>query len=173
MSVKEQNLAPENLTSNPRATLGAWNKYHKVVESAITSPENPVKITPQSVTTGTFVTRLRDAIRGCIAFSYPLLSDQYSHEDLKEWFIRMTFWFSNEHVFIGNRKKNDQPVVARVEKAGFHFESLTTAEIYAFQVLLSSGRLKGPVEVDVAPTLEPCEIVNVQILHRDKGFIIL
>lgn len=171
-AAKLDRLAPEDLKGNSRATLGAWLKYEPIVKAAYANHPKSFTYQPTSMAASTVATRLRDAIRGAIAFDYP---SEISNLDLRRWYAEVVIKHTDDQVFIG---PVDQVVSAvhgfAVSKDPFIFEHLTLDELIAFTILLSSGRVVGPVcithppDISMLPTRD-----NVEVIPRADGSLLL
>lgn len=171
---KLSRISPSDLSSNPRATLRAWQRYEPIVLAAVAKHPSPFTFTPDSLEPSTFVSRIRDAIRGKIAFDYP---SSLSVETVSSWFDEVIFKIINKSVYIGPKEAlKTSPLLAAVEKStDLTFSTLSFDEIAAFALLLSNGRLSGPIVITSPPkevSLLP-SYPNFQPLPRPDGSLVL
>src|SRR5215468_1793852 len=96
---KLDRIDPQRLASNPRATLQSWLKYRDVVLSAIRQHPKPYIYHPVSMTPSSVASKMRDAIRGKLAFSYP--DPDVTDFDLARWYSEIVIKHDKENVFIG------------------------------------------------------------------------
>jgi hypothetical protein len=131
----------------------------------------PINMAPISV-----VSRARDAMRGCLTFRYPIEHDDISHEDLMRWYSEVIFKFDDEQVYIGTSEKVNSVLTGTesVSDSTLRFTTLELEDITAFEVLLSRGRLVGPIMIQRPPdlTLLPTR-ENVERLNRPDGSLVL
>ena len=171
---KLDRIDPNHLAGNPRATLSAWLAYEQLVLAAYKMFPKAYVWRPTNKTPSTVSTRLRDAIRGKIAFDYP---SEISTPQLANWYSQIVIKYTKEHVYIGP-PEGVQSVLegSSVTKnsAGFVYPELSFEEVAAFQLLISNGRLADPVTVIRPPdlTLLPPR-VNVEVLNRPDGSIVM
>lgn len=171
---KLDNIDPTKLSSNPRATLSAWEKYRGLVEAAYSISPRVHAFKPNNLSPATVASRVRDAIRGAIAFDYPCCMGR---EGLLRWYADVIVKHDLEYVYIGpetpvsEELRGDTPVS---DSSILSFVSLTFEEVVAFTILLASGRIKGPVIINHPPDLSllpPRD--NVEIMVKPDGKVIL
>lgn len=168
---KLDRLDPETLKDNPRATHAQWQRFEAIVKSARmafpTSWEYPI----HGLTPNTAASRLRDAIRGAIAFNYTT----NTHE-LLEWYKKIHITHSSTHLII---RPTDMPKTSPAVQAvlsdefPFSFDTLDQTEYDAFGTLLNSGRIIGPVHMKHAPAMLQRGWMNVEVIPRPDGSLIL
>lgn len=163
------------LAQNPRASLISWERYAPVVRRAFESYPEPCVLDPLTIQPNTFESRIRDAIRGAIAFDYP--RDFAYGTKLAEWWkmvvVRQTI--VPPRVIIA-RKENKQlpPIEVKEKTQGLEFTELTLEEWRAFILLVNNGRLQGPITVRSKPNTTTIQLPpNVQLLPRPDGSIII
>jgi hypothetical protein len=175
VSNKLERLDPKLLVSNPRATLKAWRKYESIVIAAFRSHPKTYIFKPSALSPATVCTRVREAVRGKLCFDY---ESEVSTQDLLRWFSETVFKYDSTNVYIGPLSDVQETISGESPSTGpkvpFSFTTLSFEEITAFTLLLSTGKLIGPVAIKSPPdmTLLPLR-QNVQILSRPDGSIIL
>lgn len=169
-------LDPVDLSSNPRATLQAWLNYQSVILQAVSRHPLPFTFAPQNKSPQTVVSRLRDAVRGCLAFGYDISDTAVTQESLLRWYAEVVFKFDKDLVIIGppERLRDRLHINEQTHDSRYHYPFLTFEEIAAFQLLLSTGKISGPVIIDTAPdmTLLPSRD-NVEMTLNDKKQLVL
>lgn len=156
------------LASNPRASLSSWCRYAHFVRAAIRCSPHPYVFTPTSFSPATVISQIRDAIRGCIAFGYEPDVDAIS-----SWWSKTVARKDGDKVVLGPQVKQDRKAEARDESLdGMTFTELTLEEVHAFMLLISHGRLSGPVLV-LHPRLIPESIPNCEVIVEKDGRMIL
>lgn len=175
--MKLDRIDPIVLASNPRATLDSWKRYEPIVLAAMSQHPRTYSYHPTSLAPTTVCTRLRDAIRGKIAFDYP---SEKTATEVAEWYSQIVVKNNNENVFLGPQEK----VLSELQgiplggppsaPSIYAYSSLSFEEISAFTLLLSANRITGPVTIAQPPdlTLLP-ERPNVEMLSRPDGSLIL
>lgn len=139
---KLNRLEAERLSTNPRATLSAWQRYEPIVLKAFAHAPMTFAYVPTSMSPATVASRLRDAIRGALAFAYPAKLD---HEVLSSWWSTTIVRHNKTHVYIGPKEKTESEPLEVEQATPFTFASLTLDELNAFTLLLGNGRIVGPV----------------------------
>lgn len=177
---KLDRLDPEALLGNPRATLPAWKKYETLAMLAFKMHPQTYSWEPSNMAPSTVCTRLRDAVRGCLAFRHPI-SEIYevTHEELARWFGEVVFKYDNDHVHVGM----PQAVIHEIEghagqrdtpESNLVFPSLDFEELNAFVLLISKGRLHGPILVEKPPDITLLgERPNVELMSRKDGSLLI
>ncbi len=174
--MKTDRLDPTTLAGNPRATLNQWKRYENYVMAAFKMHPRPYILEPTSMTAGTFVSRIRDAVRGCLAFGYDCAVPL---EDLLRWYSEVIFKPNGAFVYIGPPQEvseaiQGKPISSSDVTSGYSFPVLTFEEVAAFSVLLSAGRLNGPVLITQPPDLSLLpDYPNVEKIARPDGSVIL
>lgn len=172
---KLDRIDPTALQHNPRASLLSWCRYEKVTIAAFRQHPKPYIFQPSSLAPCTVASRIRDAIRGAIAFSYPIDSGAISTATLSKWWDDVVVKSAGEHVIIGPTKEVMAELqVSREDKRNLSFHDASLDEIIAFSVLLSSGKLTGPVTIFQPPdTSQLPPRANVEVLQRVDGSLVL
>lgn len=174
MKKKLDRLDPKLLSTNPRATLSAWLKYKETVLAAYRQYPKNFVYRPINMSSASVCSKLRDAIRGQLAFGY---TDDISNDDLSKWFSEVVFKNDNEYVYIGLPNEVKTALVGKQESHNdtkLFFPELSFEEVAAFSLLISGGRLIGPVIVKSPPdiTLLPPR-PNVEMMERPDGSLVL
>lgn len=170
---KDQRLDPARLRDNPRATIAAWQRFESVVRAARQRFPSPYIYSPSNIQPTTAATRLRDAIRGAIAFNY--LDDLDATASLREWYNSVEIRNTTTSVTIGPRTRDAVPLEG-VEStpSGYSYASLSHEETAAFCTLLNTGKLLGPVTIGSPPNTDLLSSYpNVQFLPRPDGSLVL
>lgn len=170
---KLDSLDPNELAHNPRCTLAAWKKYENIVVCAYKQHPKAYLFRPSHVATSTVASRIRDAIRGALAFGYDC---DVPAIDLLRWWGEVIVKFDKEQVYIGPKKTLAESPLEHTsgKENGFSYDSLTFAEATAFCILLNTGRLIGPVNIKNPPSgLDLLEYENVQAIDGKPGVILL
>lgn len=172
MPAKLDRLDPALLAHNPRATLRAWKEYEHIVLAAHKHHPQVFVYEPPGKTPATVASRLRDAIRGAIAFGY---CDSLAPEALLAWYGETTITHNSFSVRIGPRGSDEVvPLTpAQDREVGLEFTSLTLSELNAFVLLLGNGRIQGPVIVHKYDTTGMLEHANVEKMYRPNGTLVL
>jgi hypothetical protein len=171
---KLNHLRPSTLSSNPRASLTSYLRFRDTIEAAAGSHPLPHVCIPSSLAPSTFISRIRDAVSGLLAFDYPCSVDK----------DRLSLWWSE--VVVAPDPTNPKAVIigpktSVVEKATasvpipdgmLSFVSLEPDEFAAFCLLLSRGRIQGPVHIKNAGYTYATS-PNVEVLSRPDGSIVL
>lgn len=171
---KLDRIDPAQLAHNPRATVTQWLRFQPVVVAAFRQHPRPFTYVPKSMSPATVASRMRDAIRGAICFSYP---SDIPITDLAQWWEHSSIRHTTKEVVIGPITSDVLPALECLNTpspTGFHFDSLSFEELVAFSLLLDSGRIVGPVVVDSPPDislLPPRN--NVEVLHRGTQLVLL
>lgn len=175
MSSKLERLDPKVLACNPRCRLDAWRKYEPVVLAAYAKHPMTYSYTPGNMAVSTVVSRIRDAIRGCIAFKHPT---SVSHDLLAAWWDEIVIKHDDTTVHIGP----EVAVVSTLEghtptkDSDFTFDSLSLEEVAAFTILLSTNRLRGPIIVRQPPNISLLlqnERPNVELMLQSDGQLVI
>lgn len=170
---KLSSIDSSTLASNPRATLSSWLRYEPIAKAAFLSHPIPYVYTPTSLSPSSVCSKLRDAVRGAIAFSYPGFCETPA---LARWWSEVVVSHDREKVFIGPPQRSLPAIDGSVHNDwAFCFDRLSEAEFSAFELLLNSGRIKGPVMIHhplASFSLLPlCD--NVERIHRADGKLVL
>lgn len=174
---KLDRLDPNSLRHNPRCTLDAWEKYRPWVLSAYRMHPRPYIFSPSNISAITVCSRIRDAIRGALAFGYDIDSG-ISHEDLFRWWGEVIVRAVNAEIHIGPKARVVDAISATdnvfTPPFSFNFPTLSLEEVIAFTVLLSTQRITGPVVIQQPPDLSLLPPRNnVETLSRPDGSLIL
>lgn len=171
---KLDNIDPNRLKANPRATLQSWLKYRDVVLSAMRQHPKPFIYTPINMAASSVASKLRDAVRGKLAFNYP--DEQISDLALAKWYSEIIVKHDRENVYIGPPEEIKSSLVGASPntKTELVFPTLSFEEVAAFTLLLSNSRITGPVRVQQPPDLSLLpKRPNVEILNRENGELVL
>lgn len=170
---KLDRIDPKILATNPRASLAAWLKYEPVVTAAFNQHPRPYAYKPLNMSPSSVCSKMRDAVRGRLAFSYP---STVSDHDLARWYEEVVFKHDKECVYIGPPEEVKTQLIGTVPESptSLVFPTLSFEELAAFTLLLSNGRIVGPVRVKQPPdtTLLP-KRPNVELMTRDDGSLVL
>jgi hypothetical protein len=172
---KLDRLDPALLAANPRANVAAWMKYESIVLAAYRQHPKPYIFRPTSMAAVTVCSRLRDAIRGKLAFDYP---SEISAEELAVWYGQVVIKSDTEQVLIGPMEEVKASVqgtaVGTTKPTDMVFQELSFEEITAFTLLLSTGRVVGPVLVQKPPDISLLPVrPNVELMNRPDGSLVL
>ena len=165
------NLDQDNLRGNPRATLASWLRYESIVISAYRQHPTPFRYQPTNMAASTVCSRIRDAIRGKLAFNYPCVIDS---EALRTWYASVIVRYSENQVYIGVPGQYLAPltgiITGKPTESTHLYSSLSLEEVIAFTILISSGRILGPVVIQHPPdiSLVP-DRPNVDLIPRPDG----
>lgn len=172
---KLDNIDPQRLASNPRATLQSWLKYRDVVRTAMLQHPKPYVYTPTSMATSSVASKLRDAVRGKLAFNYP--DPEVNNLDLARWYSEIIV----KHDLAGNVYIGPPEAVKTTlegsspsNRAELTYPTLAFEEVSAFVILLSGGRLSGPIKIMQPPDISILpRLPNVEILTKPDGSLVL
>lgn len=171
---KIDRLEPELLSANPRASLSSWLRYADTVQRAFERKPHAYDFEPLNMKPSTVASRIRDAIRGCLAFGYPC--DFASHAELSLWWHEVVVKHTDKKVYIGPQEEVTEALKTRVAgpKTTYTFDNLSFEEVAAFAVLLSSGRIVGPVVITHPPDISLIpERTNLEMMPRPDGSLVL
>lgn len=171
-STKLLRLDPTLLASNPRATLSAWQRYEPLVLAAHSQHPQTFSYECTDMASNTICSRIRDAIRGALAFSYP---STLAHADLLSWYSEVIIRFDATHVHIGPRGPLTPTlsILKPKDSTTLEYARLTNDELHAFALLLSSGRLQGPILCHHPNLTSPLLHPNLEVIHREDGAMVL
>ena len=172
---KLERIDQESLSSNPRANYNSWLKYEPIVRAAFNQHPKTYVYAPASMSPATVASRLRDAIRGFLAFGYTY---DLSAVDIARGYDEIIIKHDRSCVYIG--QPQDVKSVIRGEQrspdssSNLIFTTLSFEEVSAFTLLLSNARILGPIIIKNPPdlTLLP-QRPNVEMLQRPDGSIAL
>lgn len=171
---KLDNIDPQRLAGNPRATPSAWLKYRDVVLMAMRQHPRPYIYTPTNMAASSVASKLRDAVRGKLAFNYP--DAEITDFDLARWYSEIVVKHDRENVYIGPPEEVKTTLIGGSPSSSKElvFPTLSFEEVAAFTILLSNGRLVGPIRVQQPPDLSLLpRRPNVEIINRDNGELVL
>lgn len=177
MASKSDRLDPALLSSNPRATLPMWTRFAPIVEKAMAQHPKPFLYRPSGLAPGTVLIGIRDAIRGAIAFDY--YGDAVRTSALATFFDEVIIKQLGDSIYIGQRNKIPKTVSPLIPADGdtvapLTFPSLSFEEVAAFTLLLSNGRLSGPVRITNPPDLSLLpERTNCEVIPAADGSVTL
>lgn len=162
------------LASNPRATLAAWERYRSLVSSAMRFYPQAYQFAPATLSPTSVVSKMRDAIRGKIAFDFP---GDPETELVRDWYAKVILKVIDGKVFIGPREQAKvRPEVRAKDEGGsmLTFGQLAPDELAALFLLLSRGKLSGPVRLTkIARGSELPDIPNVEAIPQPDGSLLL
>lgn len=167
---KLERLDPYKLADNPRCNLSAWNRYQPYVQNAYRNHPRSFTFKPTSLASATVASRIREAIRGALVFSYPGF---VTTAELARWYSEVVVTHVGDSVTIGPRTAVSEPLKAETPTSGFTYTTLTPAEFNAFVTLLSTGRLLGPVCIRQPDPHMLSSVENVEVIQRPDGSIVL
>lgn len=171
---KLDNIDPQRLANNPRATLQSWLKYRDVVISAMRMHPKAFIYQPANMAASSVASKLRDAVRGKLAFEYP--DPDVTDLALARWYSEIVVKNDKENVFIGPPEavKTTLTGAAPQNDHEMSFPTLSFEEVSAFTLLLSGGRIVGPVRITQPPDLSLLpKRPNVEMLSRPDGSLVL
>ncbi len=171
-TAKLDRIDPVALASNPRASLQSWKRYEAVVVAAYRMHPRTYVFSPASHSPSTVASRLRDAVRGCLAFSY---DSPISPADLARWYSEIIVKHTKTEVLVGPPEAVTSEITeSREDARSFSYHSLSLDEIIAFTVLLSHGRFSGPVTIFQPPDISQLPPQpNVEVMKRLDGSLVL
>jgi hypothetical protein len=170
---KLDRLDLQTLSANPRASLSSWRKYEPIVEAAFFQHPKPYIYAPSSLSPYTVSSRIREAIRGKLAFDYPA---KISTLDLSRWYDEIIIKNDAKNVFIGPPEEVQKSIkgTSLSTSPTYSFDSLSFEEISAFSLLLSNGRLTGPVTILQPPDISLLpDRPNVERIEKDGGLMLI
>lgn len=168
---KLDRLDPDTLKDNPRATFSAWTRYTTIVRRARELFPHTYKFQPLGQVPATVASRLRDAIRGAIAFDYT-----EDTPELRKWYEKIIITHTQKELIIRARDAlRISPEVTAVldDKFPFSYDTLDQTEYDSFGNLLNSGRIVGPVHMKHAPQFLQRGWMNVEVIQRPDGSTLL
>jgi hypothetical protein len=171
---KLDNIDPQRLAGNPRATLTSWLKYRDVVIMAMRQHPKPYIYTPTSMAASSVASKLRDAVRGKLAFDYP--DPEVSNLDLARWYSEIVVKHDRENVYIGPPEEVKTTLIGATPNSATEltFPTLSFTEVSAFVILLSGSRLSGPIKIMQPPDISLLpNLPNVEILTKPDGSLVL
>lgn len=175
-TLKIDRIDPTALLHNPRASNAAWIKYEPLILAAVAQHPKPYIFHPTNHTAATVESRLREAIRGKLAFDY---NSTLSTPDLAHWYNQIVIKVDpSGGIYIGPPNKLPNPVEgsgsSEAKPRDMRFDTLSFEEVAAFTLLLSTGKLIGPVIITSPPDLSLLPPrPNVETLSREDGSIVL
>lgn len=173
-NTKLNRIDANSLAANPRATLQAWKQYEPIVIAAMEKHPQPFVYPCSTLRPVTVCSRLRDAIRGKIAFDYPSVLPTL---DVARWFGEVIFKYDIENVYIG-QAENVRDVLpgtgATANQNNLTFSTLSLEELLAFSLLLSTNKIVGPVIVKIPPDISLLpQRDNLEIVKQNDGSLML
>lgn len=171
-SPKLSRISGKNLANNPRASLETWLRFSHIIEEAYAKRPLEHTFKPTILAPSTVVSQIRDSLRGAIAFGYPTTIPA---DELSAFFSAVTITTDGTTVRIGPRPK---PGDIREEStpavpSGFAFTTLAPDELDAFELLLSTGRIQGPVKIKQVLHDLSAARPNVERVFSADGSLIL
>lgn len=173
MKAKLDRIDADQLSTNPRATLNSWLRFEQHVKTAMEKHPLATLITPSNLSPETFVSRCRDAIRGKLAFDYP---STLPNDSIARWYSEVIFKVVLKQVYIGPPAQLSSVALAEPNDkvTSLSFDTLSFDELAAFALLLSKGRIAGPVIILSPPPIETLPVYpNLQTISRPNGSLVL
>lgn len=173
---KLERIDPSLLASNPRASFAAWMKYRDIVEVAYNKHPVPHRFEPANLAAATVTSRIRESVRGAIAFEYPGFC---SPADLTRWWSETVVKQNGKEVIIGPAEQVAEAVKVKQAtpsstSSGYFYDTLDFEQIAAFCCLISGGLIQGPVVVKAPPDLDLLtDRPNVELMKKPDGSIII
>lgn len=166
------------LSGNTRATLSSWLRYKPMVEAAMKLHPRPYIYTCNQLTPASVSSKIRDAIRGAIAFGYEESLSPGFTERLIQWYGEIIIKVVGNTVVFGPPSHTLSILEVEGAKAGstnaLTFETLGLDEISAFSLLLSHSRINGPIIVRHPPNISLLDArPNVEVLTPEDGSLVL
>ncbi len=118
--------------------------------------------------------KLRDAVRGKLAFNYP--DSDITDLELAKWYSEIVIKNDKENVFIGPPDEVKTTLTGSTPNSASEltYPTLSFEELSAFTLLLSGGRIAGPVICRQPPDISLLpRRPNVEILNRADGSLVL
>ena len=172
------NFDPSVLALNPRASVSAWLRYAPIIYRAYASHPTPYTYTPVHLSAATVVSRLRDAVRGAIAFHHP---SDIPTSDLESWYSQIVIVQRGPAVILGLPHSLHTPVPltpppAPNSKVDRTFPTLSLSELTSFCILLSNETISTSFSITSPPpdwsTLPPLYPNVSLILQPDQSLIV-
>ena len=166
---KLQRVSPDALKGNPRATYAAWQKYEPIVKEAYSLHPKGYTFKPYNMSPATVASRLRDAVRGAIAFEF---SSSIDVQDLARWFDEVIVSHTTEEVYIGPKvkvKNVDVILETPDDPVRPHFPETT---FRAYATLINSGEqmsLTFAPPIGYNPLAVALEFPNVSVMLNKQG----
>jgi hypothetical protein len=172
---KLDRIDPKVLASNPRASYAAWMKYEPIVIAAFRQHPKTFVYSPTSMTPSSVASKMRDAVRGMLAFAYPCPIPVL---DLANWYNEIIIKHDKEAVYIGVPEKVKSVIRGEQRSpdsaSNLIFPTLTFEEVSAFTLLLSTARILGPILIQNPPDLSLLpKRPNVEMMVRNDGSLVL
>lgn len=172
---KLDRIDPKVLSTNPRATEPCWLKFRPLVLAAMAVHPKVYMYRPQNMSVMSVESKIRDAIRGKLAFGY---AGEPGTAQLLSWWEEVVVKTDDSYVYIGPPKSIT--IILRGESAdpalsnGYSFSTLSFEEVAAFATLLSTGKLLGPVRVQLPPNLDNFTVrQNVEMVNQPDGSLLM
>lgn len=118
--------------------------------------------------------KLRDAVRGKLAFNYP--DPDLTDLELAKWYSEIIVKHNRENVYIGPPEEIKSVLVGATPatKNELVFPTLSFEEVAAFALLLSNSRIVGPIRIQQPPDLSLLQRrPNVEIINQENGELVL
>lgn len=168
MATRSYSEDGRSLSSNPRASLRSWLRYEPYISAAFQAYPQPYRFRVEGLAPSTFISRVRDAVRGCLFFSHPC---DILPAKLREWWGWVEVRTDGQDIVIGPRDRALRelepvvPVTQTIEST--EYLEVTEAERDAFALLLNSGRLPSPIILSkVWPDWDP-GYLNVMVVIQN------
>jgi len=170
---KIHRIVPSSLAHNQRATLAPWQRYEALVLRAYDAAPAPVRFKPSGLSAESVVSKVRDAIRGMIAFSYP---SRVTSDELSAWWSTVIVRRIDDEVYIGPRLRYDSELTAKAEHTRYEYDTLSQSEMRCFAVLLSAGRINGPITIRKPLVPDPSVfdgLTNAEPINMPDGTLLI
>lgn len=179
MKSKLDRIDAAALATNPRARLVDWKRYEPIILAAMEIHPRPYVYHPTNMSPATISSRIRDAVKGKIAFDH---NSTKSADEVRHWFGEVIFKHDATTLYIGpfdrvraliSGEDHSTPLTGSVP---FSFHTLSCEELTAFAILLSSGRITGPVICKIPPP--GADLINwpednLEVLPKSDGSLVL
>jgi hypothetical protein len=162
-------LELRSVSNNPRCTLAAWQRYAPSVLAAYWASPEPYIFKLPGFSVQSVVSKLRDAVRGKLAFDYPC---PVSNEALASWWADTIVKPYGDEVYIGPRPvKQTEPIEPESKnKNPYFFRTMSQRHAAMFAELLNAGLVQGPItirRVEADPDIS--SMFNVDLIHLPDG----
>jgi len=149
-------------------------KYRDMAVAAYRLHPKPYVFHPSNMKPSSVASKVRDAIRGRLAFEYP--GDDIPTDDLAQWYSEVVIKHDDFNVYIGPAEgiKDVLKGHETLRDASLTFPSLDFEEVAAFMLLISRGRLTGPISILAPPELSLLQPrPNVEMISKPDGTLVL
>lgn len=163
---KLNRIDPTDLAYNPRANLSSWQRFQPLVEQAYETYPKPFIFTSTGWSPESIISKIRDAIRGKIAFDYP---SKYTADEVITWWEKVIVRRIENKIYIGERIKDVKKINPDAVKTKYEFKTLEPIHLRCFALLLDAGLIEGPIIVHNyahASTEQTKDLVNVEPIRQ-------